>query len=761
MSGNDRPIRFGVFEVDLHTGELRKQGLRIKLRDQPFQILLLLLAHPGEVVSRDELQKQLWPADTFVDFDRGLNKAVNHLRDALGDSAESPRFIETLPKRGYRFISPIDAGNGHPLEPTPETQQELAEQPERGAHAQAPGARGATHGLKPKLSAGLPWTIAGLSSAFAVTSVALLWRATLPADRPMIRFSVDLGPEAIRGRAPSGEFFNPVMSPDGTRLVFPAKPADGSEQLATRRLDQSRLTILAGTEGAVDPFFSPDGQWIGFFAGQKLKKIPLQGGGVVSLCDTAGLERGASWGEDGAIIANLDSYHLFRVPAVGGEPQVIGKPEQHGEWTWRWPQVLPGGENVLFTGLVAASGPALNIANIEVLSLKSGRVKVVRRGGYFGRYLPSGHLIYFRQGTLYGVPFDLGRLETHGAPVPLLEADSDRVSFSLTGILLYGSAARRGGAAPIAWLDSAGKSQRVVRPAISVSRGAETPRLSRDGNRLALSAAGDLFVHDLQRGTVTRLTFDAALNRQPVWTPDAQHIVYCSDVPASDGEFGIWWIRSDGSSQPEKLFGERTPLQVSSISPDGRTIALVRTGNDKGFEIWTLPLDLNDPDHPKPGKPEPFARESLSQVDPAFSPDGRWIAYVSTNGAGLGGQITVRPFPSAPSAGKWQVSELENGGKFPVWSRNRRELFYVNSDNRIMVARYTANEHSFVPEKPRQWSPAPLFRPTNNALWNLDIAPDGRRFVVLAPPEFSSAEPATVHATILLNFFDELRRRLP
>ena len=119
MSGNGRPIRFGVFEVDLHTGELRKQGLRIKLRDQPFQILLLLLAHPGEVVSRDELQKQLWPADTFVDFDRGLNKAVNHLRDALGDSAENPRFIETLPKRGYRFIAPVDAGhpNGHALEP--------------------------------------------------------------------------------------------------------------------------------------------------------------------------------------------------------------------------------------------------------------------------------------------------------------------------------------------------------------------------------------------------------------------------------------------------------------------------------------------------------------------------------------------------------------------------------------------------------------------------------------------------------------------
>src|ERR1700692_143836 len=242
MSGNGRPIRFGVFEVDQHAGELRKQGLKIKLRDQSFQILLLLLARPGEVVSRDELQKQLWPADTFVDFDPGLNKAVNHLRDALGDSAESPCFIETLPERGYRFIAPVDAGhhNGHAL----------AGRPEPWADAQPPGARGATRGLKRKVSAGLPWMIAGFASVVAAISGALLWRATRPVDRPMMLFSVDLGSEAIRGRADSGEYFNPVISPDGTRLVFPAKVADGSEQLAMRRIDQSQVTILAGTEGA-------------------------------------------------------------------------------------------------------------------------------------------------------------------------------------------------------------------------------------------------------------------------------------------------------------------------------------------------------------------------------------------------------------------------------------------------------------------------------------------------------------------------------
>src|SRR5262245_60147514 len=132
---------------------------------------------------------------------------------------------------------------------------------------------------------------------------------------------------------------------------------------------------------------------------------------------------------------------------------------------------------------------------------------------------------------------------------------------------------------------------------------------------------------------------------------------------------------------------------------------------------------------PNRGSPNRSHANPSAKVDPAFSPDGNWIAYVSTNGAGKGGQITVRQFPSEPSAGRWQVSE--SGAKFPIWSRSRRELFYVNSDNRIMVVRYAVNHHSFIPERPRQWSPAPLFRPTNNALWNLDIAPDSRRFVVL------------------------------
>ena len=241
---------------------------------------------------------------------------------------------------------------------------------------------------------------------------------------------------------------------------------------------------------------------------------------------------------------------------------MIGKPEQLGERTWRWPQILPGGENVLFTGAVAVADAAIDSRNIEILSLRSGQAKIVQRGGHFGRYLPSGHLVYIRQATLYGVRFDLGRLETRGAPAPLIEdvAESSRFSFSRPGVLLYASAAKQ--VAPVAWLDSNGK--QVPIPALNISQQAETPRLSPDGNRLALSVAGDLFVHDLQRGMATRLTFDAALNRRPVWTPDGQHIIYvtprmCPHATANSesGGFAVTVRARLRSCSPRELLFKR------------------------------------------------------------------------------------------------------------------------------------------------------------------------------------------------------------
>ena len=226
-----------------------------------------------------------------------------------------------------------------------------------------------------------------------------------------------------------------------------------------------------------------------------------------------------------------------------------------------------------------------------------------------------------------------------------------------------------------------------------------------------------------------------------------------------DSEYSIWWIRADGAGQPEKLFGEKTPLQPFSISPDGRHVAFVRTGRSTDFEIWTMLLDLNDPDHPKPGqsgadtartrgrsRPGLLTRRALAGVR-----DYRWS--MARSAMSLCGRF--RSLLRHPGGRSQMVM-----ASFPIWSRNGKELFYLSDDNHIMVTRYTAGLNSFVAEKPRQWSPVPLFRPANNSLWNLDLAPDGKRFVVLAAPEGREDE-ATLHVTVLLSFFDELRRRLP
>jgi serine/threonine-protein kinase len=747
-SGSGHPIRFGVFEVDRESGELRKQGLKIKLRDQPLQILLMLLEHPGQLVSREELQRKLWAADTFVDFDRGLNKAVNHLRDALSDSAESPRFIETLPKRGYRFIAPVEAStpNGHPLEPPMETQSALAEQPERWVHAQIPGGHGASRGLRPKLSAGLPWMIAGLASVVAAISGGLFWRATRPVDRPLTRFSVDLGPDALPG-------FNltAAISPDGRRLVFPARGPDGKQRLATRLLDRVQATLLPGTENGSDPFFSPDGQWIGFAAGGALKKISIEGGAPVTLGMAISATSGASWGKDGNIIAALGVVvPLSRVPAAGGPAQPLTRLGS-GEVTHRWPQVLPGGDAVLFTA--SASAALEENASIEAISLKTGQVKILQRGGYYGRYLPGGYLAYVRQGVLFGVRFDPARLEVLGTPVPLVDdvaanpiTGGGQFDFSSTGTFLYAAGKSAAQAWQLASLDSTGK----TRPLLAAPGAYLYPRLSPDGRKLAFTGDGqDVYVHDLERDTTTRLTFTGNAN-VPVWTPDGKHIVFGS----VSNDQSIYWVRSDGAGEPQRVLESQNVLIPWSFSPDGRWLASMERDPETGFDLWTLPLDITDPDHPKAGKPQPFLRTPADEVDPRFSPDGRWIAYRS-NESGRD-EIYVRPYP-AGSGGKWQASR--GGGLYALWSNNGRDLFYETADNRIMVVDYTVNGASFVPGKPRQWSDKQLFY---GGISNLDLTPDGKRFVVFTLLETPvGGEKGTVHVTVLENFFDEVRRRIP
>jgi serine/threonine-protein kinase len=581
------------------------------------------------------------------------------------------------------------------------------------------------------------------------------WRATRPIEQPLSRFSVDLGPEAV-----AGPRITAAISPDGRRLTFVARGAGGKEQLATRLLDQANPTFLAGTENAADPFFSPDGQWIGFFADGKMKKVSVQGGTAVTLCDAPG-GRGAAWGEDGNIVATLNngisSIGLSRVPAAGGTAQALTRPGEQGDATQRWPQILPGGQAVLLTGNKTITN--FDEASIEVLSLKTGQVKVVQRGGYFGRYLRGGYLVYLHQGTLFGAPFDLDRLEVRGAPAALLEdvggsptTGGGQLDFSRNGTFVYLSGKSSSAFPTVVWLDSASKTQPLLPP------GTENYldlRVSPDGKRLAVSnGLNNIQVFDWGRDTMTRLTFTAQQNRFPVWTPDGRHIAFQSLGAAN---FSLQWTRADGAGEAQRLLESKNELRPYSFSPGGKRLAFAELNGETGYDIWTLPLDSSDPEHPKPGKPELFLRTAANEYEPAFSPDGRWIAYRS-NESGRD-EIYVRPVPGGgpPGSGKWLIST--GGGQFPIWSRAGRELFYESLDNRIMTVSYSAKGDSFDAEKPRPWSNTQLF--DTGAIWNLDLSPDGKRFAVIPRPEATSEQKGSVHVTVLLNFFDELRRRVP
>jgi serine/threonine-protein kinase len=604
-------------------------------------------------------------------------------------------------------------------------------------------------------SRGLPMWAAALLGVSALVVGVLLPRGERPADRPMTRFSVDLGPDAVASTSSTA-----AISPDGRRLVYSVRGAGGGTLLATRLLDQSTATVLKETQNASMPFIRPDGEWIGFFADGKLKKVSVQGGAAVTLCDSAAM-RGAWWGEDGSIVANLDLYNLYRVPEAGGQPARIGNPRGNAR-SWRWPQILPGGENVLITS-GAGVGNGAEIADIDVVSLKNGSsLKTLHHGGYFGRYLPTGHLIYVHDGGLFAVPFDAGRLETRGVPVQVLDdiagssgSGAGQLDFSRTGTLVYLAGKATRGTGSLAWLDSAGKTQPLFTAAGSVV----TPRLSPDGKSLAIALNGDMSVYDPRRDVVTRLTFNPGAGyRYPCWMPDGKHIVFGQSLPTPD--FAIWWARADGSGQPEKLFSAPEPLYPSSISPDGRRIAFAREDTVTAFDIWTLPLDPKDPDQPTAGQPEPFLRKPAVQRDAAFSPDGHWMAYSSNETSGIN-QVFVRRFPGGASAGQWQVSTASGPARFPMWSRNGRELFYLSAgDGRIMVAGYTVRGDSFVAERPREWSSAAV--QYNSISMPLDLAPDGKRFVVFpATTATSSDGKSTVHVTVLENFFDELKRKVP
>jgi serine/threonine-protein kinase len=580
---------------------------------------------------------------------------------------------------------------------------------------------------------------AGLAIA-AVGALGYLWASTRHPAPSVLRLSVDLGDDAalapMRGTSMA-------LSPDGSRLVFVIGKRIVKPQLALRRLDQPKALPLAGTEGAEAPFFSPDGKSIAFFADGKLKKMDTAGGAPVTLCD-APSQREGSWGEDDAIVfAATNNGGLWRVPAVGGTPEELTKlDKQKGESSHRYAQVLPGANAVLFMN---SPNDSTGEGAIEVRSLKTGTRKILVQTGGYGHYLSTGYLVYMHRGSLFAAPMDAGREQLTGPPVPVLEdvgfergTGAAGFTFSQSGIFVYVPTRPEDQMRPIVVIDAKGN----VEPLPVAKARYGRPRISPDGSRFAVAIregpASQIWIYDLGSRRFSRFAFPNGNSIFPVWSSDGKYLMFFSDTQ-NPGP-GIYWMRADGAGAPQRLVDGQGLVPSSFSSSPARLVYGVQGGPKAG--LWMLPLEESDAARAKPGVPERFPDPPMD-TPASFSPDGRWLAYMGGN-TGMP-DVFVRPIPGP--GGPWQVSA---GGASSVWSRSAHELFYQSKpEAQVTVAGYSVAGDSFSLAPPRMWN--------STRVESFDLMPDGKRIVAIPSP----SQTETTHAVFLLNFMEDLRRRVP
>ena len=591
----------------------------------------------------------------------------------------------------------------------------------------------------------LGWAAAALVALVAAAALWAPWRGTpTPAAQPILRLEAGLGDGFSLATLAIPTVSSVVISPDGTRLVYVGNISGGPNKLFTRRLDQPNVTELAGTQLAVNPFFSNDGQWVVFAIGRMVYKIPIDGGGPVLLGEV-GLMLGGHWDDDGSIvIGSGGEAGLRRMASTGGAGTPILELAK-GELFQTNPQILPGGKAIL---LEAVGSPSQDDFTIEVVSIADRARKTLARGVGSPRYLPSGHLVYTKKATMFAVPFDLERMEARGPAVQVLDDVAyDAVSFgaqydvSRTGTLVY----RRhvASSATVQWLDVAGKQEPILaKPGAYVG----VPRVSPDGKRIAITiqegSNQDIWVYEPERDAMTRLTSGGGLFTNPVWTRDGRHVVY-----ALLGG-GLRWSRADGAGQPQVLHTGIIEIPTAFSWDGTRLVYFVPDGNP---QIWSVPIEA-DGGGLKAGKPQRFLTTTSNDVDGTLSPDGRWLAY-SSDESGID-EVYVRPFTASGSAGseRWQISN--SGGLSPAWSPNGRELLYRAGDQ-IMTAAYGVRGDLFVAERPRVWAA------NVRAVEGFDLTPDGKRAAMFVPLATKAASQRDNTVVFVLNFFDELRRRVP
>ncbi len=698
-----RIYRFGPYELDVRSGELRKHGIRIRVREQPIKILFILLENPGEVVLREEIRDRLWPGNTIVEFDHGINAAVQKLRDGLGESADQPRYVETVARRGYRFIADVEriAGNLTAAQADPseggEGQVEAGEplltdpaatnEPEAAAAEDfAPGTVEQEH-RRPRGNGGIQLWIAftALAAALIAGAFALAYFTRKPSPAPVVRFSF-----AAPANWRNAEV---AVSPDGTRVAF--GESGGRSGLWIRSIDSFNAQLLPGTEGAIYPFWSPDGTSIGFMTRNGIKRVDFHDGGqstVQQVTSAALLYGGAAWNRQGDILFQPQSTGsgLFRVPAGGGTPTpVTSLNAARQEIAHRFPQFLPDGRHFIYwvwsaleenTGVYAGSLDASSSAKpMDAPLVRSWRHALFAEPGYL--LIPQGSALLARR-------FDPSTLRITGEPHPYPEPIgmdwglTGRAMFSISanGALVYQEAAPQQGAR-IILRDRRGIQLR----AIPAPPGSQFPSLDPREKNAVINGVDEnsmeeMWRIDLDRGISSRLTAAHGSNQAPRWSPDGSRIAFRSN---RSGAYDLY-AKTIAGSGPEQLLVKSPNLKFPmSWSSDGRFLFYYELDPVTKWDLWVLPLEGDR-------KPISLLKTEFNEIGGFLSPiaDSQghsWLAYSSDETGSS--EVYLRPFqpgsPSGPLGDKVRVST--GGGSGMRWRKDGRELFYFERQTLMAV----------------------------------------------------------------------------
>ena len=585
-----------------------------------------------------------------------------------------------------------------------------------------------------------PVSVAAIALVTAAVVGLAVWSLTRLTPPPLTRFAIATSPSPSFGGL--GDTSAVALSPDGHQIVY----VGPERQLYVRDLDRLDAVLLRGAEGAINPFFSPDGQWVGFRANDnQLKKVSIHGGPPVTLGPTQGIQ-GASWGPDDTIIfSEFPPGGLLRIPAAGGDPEPLTTLLE-GEVTHVWPEILPGGEAVLFT---VRTGQGSANTQIDVLRLDTGERTPLVSGGSYPRYAPTGHLIYAVDGTLRAVPFDVASLTVTGDPVPVLEGvtttsrGAAHASFASDGTLVYisGVAGDSSSRTTLVWVDRNGTEE----PLVAEPRGYQYLSISPDGTQVALDIRdeeSDIWIWDLARETLTRLTFASEVESYPVWTPDGQRVAFGS---TRDGPTDIFWKAADGTGTVERLTESDTVQSPNAFTPDGNHLVFRQTSPETRQDLMTLAMDGDRAS-------EPLLATEFSELNAELSPDGRHMAYQSDASGEY--EIYVRSFPDVDAGGQWQIST--DGGIQPLWGPDGRELFYREPSGAVMAVTVEMDP-SF-----RRGTPTMLFGGGYLVALghSYDIHPDGQRFLMVKDSGQADGF-AKNELVIVLNWFAELQARVP